>query len=59
MDNLKSAEAAKREILERIAKKLAVPEEKTEVSAVSHSNYRCKTRGSWGHGNTRHGNAGH
>lgn len=59
MGNLKSAEKAKLAILERIAKKLAVPEEKTEVSAVSHSNFRCKTRGSWGHGNTRHGNKGH
>lgn len=48
MDNLKSAEAAKQAILDRIAKKIAASDERIGVSAVRHASHcSCKTR----HGN--------
>ena len=49
MNNLKSAEAAKQAILDRIAKKIAASSEKTGVSALRHAAH-CSSK-------TKHGNA--
>lgn len=49
MNKLKSAEAAKQAILDRIAKKIAASSEKTGVSALRHAAH-CSSK-------TKHGNA--